>query len=151
MELRRGGYEHLKLRLGEAIALTEAGRENSLLDALRRLSSSPSNPLRAYIVGEELVVAVDSYPLVSVNLRERRVRTWDDWRDRLATAARSAVDEVAKKLLTMLLDRGEEVPEPFRSELSRTVIEVGKSGGEELHAKLLKLRELLRELSQAGG
>jgi len=86
---------------------------------------------------------------VNVNLREGRVRTWDDWRDRLASAARGAASEVAKKVLALLLDRPEAIPEPLKGELSRVVVGIDRCGDEELYTRLLKLKDALRELSSA--
>lgn len=130
--------------------MIEASYESSLLDALRRISGSSINPLRAYVLGDELVVAVDTFSLVSVNLREGRVRAWDDWRERLRAASKAAADEVSKKLLTLLLDRGEGIPSPIRSELSRIITSIGKSEGEEFRNLLVELKEILRKLSQSG-
>ena len=147
MEPERASYEQLRARLDEAIALVDACNEQSLLDALRKLSGSAVNPLRVYVLGEELVVAVHTFSLVMVNLVEGKVRTWEDWRDRLASAARALADEVAKKLLTVLLDKGERVPEATREELSRIVTSIGKSGEKEFYQLLLELREVLRRVS----
>lgn len=150
MESYRGGYDQLKIRLEEALLLVEASYEASLLDALRKISGSSINPLRAYVLGDELVVAVSTFSLVGVNLKEGRVRTWDDWRERLRAAARAAADEVSKKLLTLLLDKGEEMPSPIRGELSRVIASIEKSEEDEFRNLLVALKEILRKLSQSG-
>ncbi|MEM1523552.1 MAG: hypothetical protein QXU69_11005 [Thermofilaceae archaeon] len=149
MEPIRSSYDQLKARLEEAMLLIDACSEKTLLDALRRISTSPYNPLRAYVMGEELVVAVDTFSLVNINLKEGKVRTWDDWRDRLAAAAKAAADEVSKKLLALILDKGEKVPPTVRSELSRIITSIGKSEGEEFYKLLGELKSALRELSQS--
>ncbi|MEM4530484.1 MAG: hypothetical protein QW448_03485 [Thermofilaceae archaeon] len=149
MEPIRSSYDQLKARLEEAMLLIEACGEKTLLDALRRISASPYNPLRAYVMGEELVVAVDTFSLVNINLKEGKVRTWDDWRDRFTAAAKAAADEVSKKLLALILDKGERVPPTVRSELSRIITSIGKSEGEEFYKLLGELKSALRELSQS--
>ncbi|MEM0043047.1 MAG: hypothetical protein QXF46_05635 [Thermofilaceae archaeon] len=149
MEPIRSSYDQLKARLEEAMLLIEACGEKTLLDALRRISASPYNPLRAYVMGEELVVAVDTFSLVNINLKEGKVRTWDDWRDRFTAAAKAAADEVSKKLLALILDKGERVPSTVRSELSRIITSIGKSEGEEFYKLLGELKSALRELSQS--
>ncbi|MEM4453959.1 MAG: hypothetical protein QXP94_00800 [Thermofilaceae archaeon] len=149
MEPIRSSYDQLKARLEEAMLLIEACGEKTLLDALRRISASPYNPLRAYVMGEELVVAVDTFSLVNINLKEGKVRTWDDWKDRFTAAAKAAADEVSKKLLALILDKGERVPPTVRSELSRIITSIGKSEGEEFYKLLGELKSALRELSQS--
>ncbi|MEM0344576.1 MAG: hypothetical protein QW189_01515 [Thermofilaceae archaeon] len=149
MEPIRSSYDQLKARLEEAMLLIEACGEKTLLDALRRISASPYNPLRAYVMGEELVVAVDTFSLVNINLKEGKVRTWDDWKDRFTAAAKAAADEVSKKLLALILDKGERVPSTVRSELSRIITSIGKSEGEEFYKLLGELKSALRELSQS--
>jgi len=146
VEPSRASYEGLRARLDEAIALVEACGEQTLLDALRKLTSSHANPLRVYVLGEELVVAAEANSLVAVNLREGRVRSWDDWRDRMMSAARAVADEVAKKLLTLILDRGEAVPPSLRSEMSRVVTSISASSDEEFKRLLVELRDWLGQL-----
>lgn len=140
MEVRGVKVEQLRAGIDEALALIEAIKVGTLLDALRKLSAGTPNPLRAYMLGDELVITVGSYSLLSVNVREGRVRTWEDWRDRLAAAARDAASSVVKRLMAASLDRGEDLPASLREGISRLATAVEKAGVEELELVLRKLR-----------
>lgn len=144
MEAKGVKVEQVRASIDEAIALIDASREHTLLEALRKLSSSVPNPLRTYVLGEELVVAVGSYSLLSVSVGEGRVRAWEDWRDRLAAAAKDVARSVAKKLMTVILDRGEELPSHVREEAGRIAAAVEKADTEELRKLLKQLREILQ-------
>jgi hypothetical protein len=149
VEAGRARFEQLRLGVEEALALIEACRASTLLDALRMLSSGAPGPLRAYVVGEELVVAAGSYSLLGVSIGEGRVRMWEDWRDRLAAAARDAASAVAKRLMTITLDRGEEAPAELRDVAGKLAAAVEKGDLGELEELLKRLRSELQGIAGA--
>ena len=139
----------MKTCIDEALALIEASREPTLLEALRKLSGGVPNPLRTYVLGEELVIAVGSYSLLSVSVGEGKVRAWEDWRDRFAAAAKDTARSVAKKLMTVILDKGEGLPVSVREEMGRLAAALEKADMEELQKLLKQLRDSLQVI--AGG
>jgi len=149
VEAGRAKLELLKLNIEEALALIGACRSATLLDALRMLSGSALNPLRAYVAGEELVIAVGSYSLLGVNVREGRVKTWEDWRERLAAAARDAADVAAKRLMTVVLDKGEEAPTELKDAVRKLAAAVEKGELKELERMLVRLKEELQGIASA--
>ena len=149
MEAGRARLEQLRLGIEEALALIEACRSATLLDALRMLSSGTPSPLRAYVAGEELVVAVGNYSLLGVSIREGRVRAWGDWRDRLVAAARDAAAAVAKRLMTVMLDRGEEAPAELRDAVGKLAAAVERGELRELEELLVRLKEELQGIAGA--
>lgn len=146
MEAKPAEFERLKAHLDEALELMEASKAETLLAALRRLSSSATNPLRAYVWGEELVVAVGNYSILNVNISEGKMRTWEDWRARLEAAAKETSNHVARRLMVTLLDKGEGIPGKLREEISQVLTCVEKMEGEDLKRSLEKLRHLLNQV-----
>ena len=147
MEARGVRIEQLRAGIDEALALIEASREPTLLEALRKLSGSVPNPLRTYVLGEELVVAVGSYSLLSVSVGEGKVRAWEDWRERFTAAAKDTARSVAKKLMTVILDKGEDLPSSVREEMGRLAAALEKADAEELQKLLKQLRESLQVIA----
>ncbi|MCS7104071.1 MAG: hypothetical protein NZ954_00710 [Thermofilaceae archaeon] len=148
MEAKPAEFEQLKAQLDEALELIEASKAETLLAALRRLSSSTTNPLQAYIWGEELVIAVGNYSILNINISEGKVRTWEDWRTRLEAAAKEVSGCVARRLMVTLLDKGEGIPSKLRDEISQVLTSVEKTEGEDLKRLLEKLRYMLNEVSE---
>lgn len=151
MEPRIPGLGQLRSEAEEALVLARASGEERLAGALRRLTNNLPSPLCVHTLGDELVLAVGSYPLLSVNLERGSLRVWNDWRERVAAAAKEAASGVAKRLVAMLLDRGDEIPSQYREELRGLASAIERGEGSELQARLEELLEVLRAVSGGEG
>lgn len=135
----------------DALALLAAMEERTLLDALRRLTITAPNALKAYVLGEELAIAVEEYPLLQVNVEEGRITTWEDWRNRLDMAARKVVEGLTREAMALLLDRGEELPSEYRERMRKLLTALRRADAGELASLLRELREMLEGIEPTPG
>lgn len=122
-----------------------------MLDALRRLTITAPNALKAYVLGEELAIAVEEYPLLQVNVEEGRITTWEDWRNRLDMAARKVVEGLTREAMALLLDRGEELPSEYRERMRKLLTALRRADAGELASLLRELREMLEGIEPTPG
>ena len=105
--------------------------------------------LRAYVLGGELVIAVEEYPLLQVDIEEGRVKVWEDWKNRLGMAAKKIAEGLTRRTMALLLDRSEELAPNHREELRSLLTALSKADVDELAPLLRELRTLLDRVEPA--
>jgi len=133
----------------DALALLTVMKEDTLLSALRRLTMMAPSILRAYVLGGELVIAVEEYPLLQVDIEEGRVKVWEDWKNRLGMAAKKIAEGLTRRTMALLLDRSEELAPNHREELRSLLTALSKADVDELAPLLRELRTLLDRVEPA--
>lgn len=130
----------------DALALLAAMEEDTLVNALRKLTMTAPGTLKAYVLGDELVLAVEEYPLLQVDIEEGRVKTWEDWKKRLGMAARKMVEGLTRRIMALLLDRSDELASDYREKLRNLLTALSRAGVSELAPLLRELRTLLENV-----
>ncbi len=143
MERSLANIEAVRPTLEDARVLAAALREESLLGALRRLTAGAPSLVSTYVLGNELVVAVKEYALLSVNLDEGRVKIWGDWKARLASAVKDEASSLARRIIATLIDKGENMSSCYRDELRALLHELEKAEAEGLEPLLNRVKAIL--------
>lgn len=130
----------------DALALLAAMEEDTLVNALRKLTRIAPGTLKAYVLGDELVLAVEEYPLLQVDIEEGRVKTWEDWKNRLGMAAKKMVESLTRRTMALLLDRSDELASGYREKLRNLLTALSRADVSELAPLLRELRAQLENI-----
>lgn len=148
MERSITGIEAIRPTLEDTRILAATLKEDSLLNALRKLTAEAPNLVYTYVLGNELVVAVKEYALLSVNLDEGKVKIWSDWKARLASAAKDEASCLARRMIATLIDKGESISSHYRDELRILLHELEKAETENLAPLLDKVKTVIDSYSE---